>query len=253
MLTASLTTEMEEIEAQWLPDPADRAEFRFWDGSSWTPQVSSGGQIGDDPTGAATLSPAHVPLALHKTLIELSGSFLGATAFSADPGNVRIRLTWIGVRAMHPSRNNDAVFSSAWNGISDLIVEDQGAIESRVTVTRVAAVGVFALAIPKRSKYSFVTFHQSTGHEWYFQVVGFEPIALRARLKAVLSHVDLPSLRSAASAAPATADQMATGGQSEAYDHLRELTALHAEGILSHEEFQELRAECIAAIREEWR
>ncbi len=35
----------------WFPDPHRRHELRWWDGSQWTNQVSSGGQQGwDDPT-----------------------------------------------------------------------------------------------------------------------------------------------------------------------------------------------------------
>lgn len=35
----------------WLPDPARRHQLRWWDGSTWSPNVSDGGQQGHDPIG----------------------------------------------------------------------------------------------------------------------------------------------------------------------------------------------------------
>jgi Protein of unknown function (DUF2510) len=33
----------------WLPDPSGRHEYRYWDGGSWTPDVSDGGLTATDP------------------------------------------------------------------------------------------------------------------------------------------------------------------------------------------------------------
>lgn len=38
---------------QWLPDPEGRYEYRWWDGHSWTDQVSSQGQVMRAPLAAA--------------------------------------------------------------------------------------------------------------------------------------------------------------------------------------------------------
>jgi|HubBroStandDraft_4_1064222.scaffolds.fasta_scaffold612815_2 hypothetical protein len=35
--------------AAWLPDPRQRHEFRYWDGSNWTDHVSDSGMAGIDP------------------------------------------------------------------------------------------------------------------------------------------------------------------------------------------------------------
>lgn len=35
--------------AGWLPDPTERHELRYWDGSQWTEHVSGGGVTGTDP------------------------------------------------------------------------------------------------------------------------------------------------------------------------------------------------------------
>ncbi|MCZ7531552.1 MAG: DUF2510 domain-containing protein [Acidimicrobiia bacterium] len=34
--------------AAWHPDPMGRYEYRYWDGTQWTPDVSTGGQTGQD-------------------------------------------------------------------------------------------------------------------------------------------------------------------------------------------------------------
>ena len=34
---------------QWHPDPSGRHEYRLWDGTSWTDQVSDGGVVATDP------------------------------------------------------------------------------------------------------------------------------------------------------------------------------------------------------------
>jgi Protein of unknown function (DUF2510) len=37
----------------WQPDPTGRHEYRYWDGSSWTDDVSDGGNASTDPMGDA--------------------------------------------------------------------------------------------------------------------------------------------------------------------------------------------------------
>lgn len=46
------------VPAAWLPDPAARAEYRWWDGINWTDQVASGGVASVDPLPLdASLAP----------------------------------------------------------------------------------------------------------------------------------------------------------------------------------------------------
>jgi hypothetical protein len=35
----------------WFPDPARRFRLRWWDGTTWTAQVSDGGPAKNDPAG----------------------------------------------------------------------------------------------------------------------------------------------------------------------------------------------------------
>jgi hypothetical protein len=50
--------------ADWYPDPAGRHEFRYWDGMTWTSNVSDRGQAAVDPVeapAAPSASPVPVP------------------------------------------------------------------------------------------------------------------------------------------------------------------------------------------------
>lgn len=40
---------MSQGDASWRPDPAGRHQYRYWDGSGWTDQVSDDGVISSDP------------------------------------------------------------------------------------------------------------------------------------------------------------------------------------------------------------
>jgi hypothetical protein len=45
-------------EAGWQPDPDGRHEYRYWDGTSWTDQVSDGGVVSNDPPGPPPVTEA---------------------------------------------------------------------------------------------------------------------------------------------------------------------------------------------------
>jgi len=50
-------------EAGWHPDPHGRHEYRYWDGSAWTDQVSDGGVQATDPPGEPEATAAEEPVA----------------------------------------------------------------------------------------------------------------------------------------------------------------------------------------------
>jgi len=49
--------------AGWNPDPAGRHQYRYWDGATWTDQVSDVGQVTTDPLTAAPSGPMAVQAA----------------------------------------------------------------------------------------------------------------------------------------------------------------------------------------------
>ena len=52
---------MSETEASWLPDPDGRHQYRWFDGTSWTDQVSDDGVVTTDPPGPAGVEAAAEP------------------------------------------------------------------------------------------------------------------------------------------------------------------------------------------------
>lgn len=49
---------MSDFVANWYPDPAGRAELRYWDGDRWTDHVSNAGVQGSDPFTSSAQPPA---------------------------------------------------------------------------------------------------------------------------------------------------------------------------------------------------
>src|SRR5687768_16311032 len=55
------------VTGQWLPDPEGRYDYRWWDGQSWTDQVSHQGQVrraplaGPTATGDRPAAPGGAP------------------------------------------------------------------------------------------------------------------------------------------------------------------------------------------------
>jgi hypothetical protein len=52
MATATMTAAPPTVSAQWLPDPTGRHNYRYWDGDSWTGNVSDAGIQSQDPISA---------------------------------------------------------------------------------------------------------------------------------------------------------------------------------------------------------
>ena len=50
--------------AQWHPDPMERHELRYWNGSEWTDSVSDDGVVTSDPIQTPAISPGNEMLAI---------------------------------------------------------------------------------------------------------------------------------------------------------------------------------------------
>lgn len=66
--------------AGWHPDPMSRFEYRYWDGNSWTENVSSGGRTAIDPVDAGPAPGAG------KDQVTPAASEIGNTPAPIDPG-----------------------------------------------------------------------------------------------------------------------------------------------------------------------
>lgn len=77
-----------------------------------------------------------------------------------------------------------------WTDIAEVAIDGTDTIASRVTATRLATLGIFALAAPKKKdeKTAFVTCRASSG-DLAFQVPGGDPHKLQARLAEATARV----------------------------------------------------------------
>lgn len=72
-------------DASWRPDPAGRHQYRYWDGSGWTDQVSDDGIISTDPYDGA-VSGASGPA----TFASSAASAPGASGPAPSAGSNRV-------------------------------------------------------------------------------------------------------------------------------------------------------------------
>ena len=113
-------------------------------------------------------------------------------------------------------------------------VEGPEQIEKRVTLTRLFLVGIFAFGWRKSEKRSFLVAETSDGIA-IFECRSLVPLELRARLASWLGRFrELPE----ADVPPAD----------DPAERLRRVTALHAEGLLTDDEFQSKRNEIISDL-----
>jgi Short C-terminal domain len=119
--------------------------------------------------------------------------------------------------------------------ITAAAVEGPEQVERRVTATRLFLVGIFAFAWKKSAKRSYLVIECATGVA-IFECRSHTPMELRARLGPWLNRfreLSSPPERDAAD---------------DPSDRLRRLATLHAEGLVTEEEFSAKRAEIIGEL-----
>lgn len=111
------------MNGQWAPDPHQRAELRYWDGSRWTEHISNGGVVGNEAAkpaprpnrdvvatgqtpgrlvaaGVMTIIEASLMLILGLWMFSLSNSTVGGIADDLTGGAltfITLLITGIGV------------------------------------------------------------------------------------------------------------------------------------------------------------
>ena len=69
-----------------------------------------------------------------------------------------------------------------WSVIRSIAAEDRDGVRSRVTVTRVVALGVLALAVPKTKRFAYLVVTDHEG-DWLFEVRNISAMELRAKIQ----------------------------------------------------------------------
>jgi Short C-terminal domain len=135
-------------------------------------------------------------------------------------------------------RNNDFGFSS--DQIVHVEVGGQQQINSRISVTRMAALGVFSLAAPKRTttKEAFVVFELADGRNVLFQTTTSTPFDMQRKLANAISFYNS---RRTANVRPATS---ATAGE---LDQLEKLADLRDRGVITEQEFQDKKKQLLVS------
>jgi hypothetical protein len=72
----------------WFPDPLGRYDHRYFNGTAWTPDVSSGGERFVDPSGVSPNAPGYGPGGS-------GGRNNGAATAAVVMGSVGLALAWI--------------------------------------------------------------------------------------------------------------------------------------------------------------
>lgn len=129
-----------------------------------------------------------------------------------------------------------------WGDVVSLDVDGPDTAQKKVTIGRVVAVGVLALAIKKKVKTAYVSVETATGTA-VFQVNGFFAPEIRAKLSPILAARLSNGARVGQEPLATTADPPAEPTEPAAQprsvaDELIQLRQLREEGVLTNEEFE---------------
>jgi hypothetical protein len=121
--------------------------------------------------------------------------------------------------------------------IVDIAIEGKDEVSRRITATRLVAVGIFAVALPKKSKNkdAFVTIVLTDDQEAVFQVNKKSPMEVKAKLSQAVAQVRQGAPKPASTVAPASVA-----------DELAKLAKLKEDSIITQAEFDKKKAELLA-------
>jgi len=129
-----------------------------------------------------------------------------------------------------------------WWKINELTVDGAMDFQKRVTATRILAVGIFALAVPKASQaaVSFLTVSDVEDNTLVFQMP-HPPAEVEGQLANVVNPAWRALWNQSAGTAPATQ-------QPDVLDQLRKLGELRDAGVLTTEEFESKKTELLGRL-----
>lgn len=131
------------------------------------------------------------------------------------------------------------VVDVSWSEISGLDADDRDHLESRVTVSRLLLVGIFALAIPKKKIGSYLVIEAVDGTYVLF-VPALSSVELGAGLKPLQRYIAAPAQPSNESPALPPIDDVAA--------RLSKLEALRSQQLISEDEYAVKRSAILDSI-----
>lgn len=160
--------------------------------------------------------------------------FLGGPDNEAEKANVQLVFDAVGCHVK--STLGASRLDFPWESVVALSVEGADALQKRITVTRMVLVGLFALAWKKKEQSSFFVIETQDG-EYIFSSRQLSVQQLRAHLATVLAGFK-----------GSDATSMESTGASAVADRIRQLAALHEDGLISVEEFEEKRRQLLGEL-----
>lgn len=143
----------------------------------------------------------------------------------------------------------DTLMSRWWGEVYDLRAEDRDEIERRITASRLAVMGVFALAFPKKRGSSYLTVADEHG-EWIFAIPNLSAMELSGGIRPLQARVQhlMAQPLPAPNPVPSTTPLPAESGQEEVTIRLQRLQGLLDSGLLQPDEYAAKRQEIIDSL-----
>jgi Short C-terminal domain len=210
-----------------LVDGAAFAAFRTPDAEIAAFARAVADRAGAPLGGVDMLFSADGPVSLTGTPTTITGQYLGGYGDMAA-GPVAVVFDDVGVHLAPAAKPWWQTCALAWSDVREVRVEGHEETRRRVTATRMLAVGLLALAIPKDEEFShaYVTVAATDG-DLVVRIDHARPQELKARLGEVLRRP----------AAAADGGQPTAGAAADLADQVARLGELHARGVLTDEEF----------------
>jgi hypothetical protein len=242
-------------DAQWAADPFERFPLRFYDGTRWTEHVSDAdGSTSIDwaPLRSEQTSSSARPDRKAVARFASAGMDLWFSSQAALAGGhprveqpierANVALTDQGIMLF--GSEFEVVLAVRWSEVQALYAEDENAVTSRLTATRVVFLGFWSLLAKKKIDTSFLTIGLADG-PLTLAVIGTNVYGLRSLVDTVARRAGVRVDRETSPGPPAATPLTPTVTTAE---RLRELEHLRSEGLLTEEEYSVRRSAIINSL-----
>ena len=218
--------------SQWARDPTGRNELRYWNGSQWSDHVSNQGVASVDPIrqDTPTTNDTRVLTRLTKT------KYLGShPRYGGQVDKLTLEFTNTGIRMI---AGKSELGSIQWDAVNEIAADERESVERRVTASRVALLGAFALLAKKERVLSYLVVNDAKG-DWIFAIPGLTQMELDAGIRQLHKYVG--------GSTPAT-PETASNINGDVAVRLERLDSLRAQGLITEHEHQSRRAQILDEI-----